>query len=376
MQKALVLLFMLVYLPLSGAVQPASAADCEFLLGFKTLYELIPDIVGECRGSQQYNPYNGDALQDTTGGLLVWRKADNFTAFTDGYRSWVNGPFGLQERLNQDRFEWEEQIAPCDISVSDVAFNEFIVDGNGTATSRGTIYNACERQFNLVVDIFASSREGLVIMDGESIFIRDLSPGETRTLTASVPNAISATWFSWKITDVSPSRQDPSCPDGETCFSLDPWLVSAVSELRRLTDGEWLMQMAEQESVQIIRGRTPEGVFGLYNSRTKTITISSDLDTYSSWVRAAILSHELQHAADDAAGQLAETSAGCYAAEDSAFRRMAQVWRDLWQDRLPLIGDVLHWELNEVATVVERDPNRFTASLVERYKRQCGQRDT
>jgi glucose/arabinose dehydrogenase len=25
----------------------------------------------------------------------VWRKADNFTAFTDGVRSWINGPFGI-----------------------------------------------------------------------------------------------------------------------------------------------------------------------------------------------------------------------------------------------------------------------------------------
>jgi len=26
--------------------------------------------------------------------VLVWRKADNRTAFTDGYRTWINGPRG------------------------------------------------------------------------------------------------------------------------------------------------------------------------------------------------------------------------------------------------------------------------------------------
>ena len=41
-----------------------------------------------------HNPQNGDGLQETTawhgkGGLMVWRKADNFTAFTDGYRTWI-----------------------------------------------------------------------------------------------------------------------------------------------------------------------------------------------------------------------------------------------------------------------------------------------
>ena len=50
---------------------------------------------------------NGDSLQHTTTGLLVWRKSDNWTAFTDGYRTWPNGPYGLQEHLNSQRFPWE-----------------------------------------------------------------------------------------------------------------------------------------------------------------------------------------------------------------------------------------------------------------------------
>jgi len=59
-----------------------------------------------------HNPENGDGLQHTVtpqGGtdLLVWRKADNWTAFTDGYHTWVNGPGGLEYRLNSQRFAWE-----------------------------------------------------------------------------------------------------------------------------------------------------------------------------------------------------------------------------------------------------------------------------
>ena len=52
-------------------------------------------------------PRHGDALQRTVNGLLVWRKADNWTAFTDGSQSWVNGPLGLQQRSNDQRFWWE-----------------------------------------------------------------------------------------------------------------------------------------------------------------------------------------------------------------------------------------------------------------------------
>ena len=38
---------------------------------------------------------------------MAWRKADNWTAFTDGYRTWINGPNGLVMRLNTERFVWE-----------------------------------------------------------------------------------------------------------------------------------------------------------------------------------------------------------------------------------------------------------------------------
>ena len=84
-----------------------AAAECQFVLGFATLRDLIGhEIVGECLENEHYEA-NGDSLQQTTGGLLVWRKADNWTAFTDGYRSWINGPNGLEQRLNTQRFKWE-----------------------------------------------------------------------------------------------------------------------------------------------------------------------------------------------------------------------------------------------------------------------------
>jgi hypothetical protein len=84
-----------------------AAAECQFVLGFKTLRDLIGhETVGECLEHEHYN-HVGDGVQQTTGGLLVWRKADNWTAFTDGYRSWINGPFGLEQRLNTELFPWE-----------------------------------------------------------------------------------------------------------------------------------------------------------------------------------------------------------------------------------------------------------------------------
>lgn len=100
------------------ASSPVRAADCQFVLGFKTLRDLIGhNIVGECLENEHLTP-NGDAVQRTTGGLLVWRKADNWTAFTDGARTWINGPYGLQQRLNWQRFPWEPDYAPGGVAVA------------------------------------------------------------------------------------------------------------------------------------------------------------------------------------------------------------------------------------------------------------------
>ncbi len=89
------------------APQPAPAPPCGFVLGFQTMYDRLSLKVGACLEPEQHNVVNGDAVQRTSGGLLVWRKADNWTAFTDGYQSWINGPNGLVKRLNTLRFPWE-----------------------------------------------------------------------------------------------------------------------------------------------------------------------------------------------------------------------------------------------------------------------------
>jgi hypothetical protein len=97
----------------AGRPAPAEAqpANCAFQLGFRTLHDMIPDVVGDCIENEWHNAENGDGLQRTTRGLMVWRKFDNWTAFTNGYMTWINGPVGLQARLNTERFPWEGTAA-------------------------------------------------------------------------------------------------------------------------------------------------------------------------------------------------------------------------------------------------------------------------
>jgi hypothetical protein len=87
--------------------QAANAQTCTFALGFATLHNQIPAIVGDCTDNVRYDGVTGDGLQGTTNGLLVWRKSDNLTAFTNGNQTWLDGPFGLETRLDAQRFFWE-----------------------------------------------------------------------------------------------------------------------------------------------------------------------------------------------------------------------------------------------------------------------------
>ena len=104
--RRLLLAFALALSFLAPAAQ-SQAAGCAFQLGFATVHDLMPAQVGDCVDDEGHNPDNGDGLQHTTKGLMVWRKADNWTAFTNGYWTWINGPDGLAKRLNTQRFSWE-----------------------------------------------------------------------------------------------------------------------------------------------------------------------------------------------------------------------------------------------------------------------------
>jgi hypothetical protein len=89
---------------------PAAAPEpeaCGFKLGFAELRDAVgAATVGDCL-EHEYFAANGDALQRTTNGVLVWRKSSNSAAFSNGHHSWVSGPRGPQRRLNHERLAWE-----------------------------------------------------------------------------------------------------------------------------------------------------------------------------------------------------------------------------------------------------------------------------
>ena len=91
-----------------GSVSAQAAP--QFQMGFAALAGLIPQVVGQPLSNEQFNPQTGQSLQPTSRGLMVWRKADNATAFTDGSTTWILGPLGLQQRPNTVLFAWERPL--------------------------------------------------------------------------------------------------------------------------------------------------------------------------------------------------------------------------------------------------------------------------
>ncbi|HEX6513051.1 MAG TPA: hypothetical protein VF157_12165 [Chloroflexota bacterium] len=115
MSRAHLWLFILALglLPGPATALAQSPRPCSFGGGFQALHDAATFDIGECRGDQVY-ANNGDASQATSRGLLVWRKADNWTGFIGASRTLVVTPSGLAQRPNADRFDWELGGATAD----------------------------------------------------------------------------------------------------------------------------------------------------------------------------------------------------------------------------------------------------------------------
>ncbi|MCL6647831.1 MAG: hypothetical protein K6U89_05810 [Chloroflexi bacterium] len=70
-------------------------AACQYVLGFAEFQGAIPTVVGQCAGPVVHNA-QGDGYQLTANGVLVWRKATNFTGFSDGSNIWYATPTGVR----------------------------------------------------------------------------------------------------------------------------------------------------------------------------------------------------------------------------------------------------------------------------------------
>jgi hypothetical protein len=96
----------------------AAPPNCDLSLGFATLHDVAPALVGACTDGPTYT-VDGDAQQRTTHGMLLWDKLGNRSEFTDGTFTWILGDWWIDhpqdpgikvelvKRRNDQRFSWE-----------------------------------------------------------------------------------------------------------------------------------------------------------------------------------------------------------------------------------------------------------------------------
>jgi hypothetical protein len=236
------------------------------------------------------------------------------------------------------------------------------------------VHNPCgeRRVFGLSL-VLSREREGQpVAVTGQAVW--EAAPDDRRTVTLP-GSAAGGTWARFLASSVPPgSSVPPACeavPGTSVCLETDPWLRGAVWALGELETGRRLLQAAAEAGVALVRARAPTGAIGFYHPSTRTIVIDVRMDAYSDWERAAVLAHELRHAADGAAGTLG-TGPACLRNEEEAFRAQADVWSTLWRHQLPRAQNPIQDELNGVVQLIERDPARFVQTLTRSYSHQCG----
>jgi hypothetical protein len=138
---------------------------------------------------------NGDGLQSTTRGLMVWRKSDNWTAFTDGFRTWINGPSGVQERLNTQRFPWEHD------GVQPVAFRSPSDSWLGRINYYRSLARVSPVAENGSLDAAATNHARYMVANGVVTHSEDPSNPRYTGSGAAAGEASDVSGFSWSVGD-------------------------------------------------------------------------------------------------------------------------------------------------------------------------------
>jgi hypothetical protein len=169
------------------------------------------------------------------------------------------------------------------------------------------------------------------------------------------------------------SVPDRSCFNigASRCLQADGSLVSALARLRQHEQGQALIKTAADNRVLITRGQTDSEALGVYSAADNTITIDSRLDEFSGWERAAVLAHELQLAADSAAGLDVTAGDGCLQGEANAFGTLAALWPNLWGGALPMARNGVQEDLNFIVATAGGNPSVVLPQLLARYRHSC-----
>lgn len=154
-----------------------------------------------------------------------------------------------------------------------------------------------------------------------------------------------------------------------------PW-ADAFQTLADLQSGADLLLTADRFGVTVKRAALPASIYGRYDSATRTVLVSEALDGASVRERAAVLAHELQHAADHASGLFSPTTvldgATCLDVEAPAYARMGRVWQESWGGAPPPGASTLTSALNTLGRWAEHGDAEVRRQLKALGANACG----
>lgn len=157
-----------------------------------------------------------------------------------------------------------------------------------------------------------------------------------------------------------------------TCLRTDPALGGAVAALQTTPVGTDLLRTAADANVSVRVGQVAPNAWAQYTPRTRIVLLSREISGFSAQGQAAVLAHELQHAADWAQiGSSVGTTQGCFDTEATAFRTQTAVWTAFYPRGLPRATNDLEQQLNNVSRSIQSNPDSFYRQLTQLYQREC-----
>lgn len=264
----------------------------------------------------------------------------------------------------------------CALSAEHVTTRKWEVDSAGSGTFTGQVRNLCPFAVGIDVDVDLRDSSGRSVAVARTARLMRLQPGATGQVSAgaSLPpgSGILTPTLSLSFHPSSDEATGSCLHLGtDVCLQVDPWLGGAVDALLLSETGRGLLLAAARSGTVIWRMDTPAGTEGVFRPGANLIMLDPRLDAASARERAAVLAHELRHAADFARGVDVIDASDCFQSEENAFRAESQAWLELWGGTLPQPFSPLQHELNMVARLATTNLRSLMAGVLSTYHEQC-----
>src|SRR5262249_7267814 len=161
----------------------------------------------------------------------------------------------------------------------------------------------CSLSLDVELEIWVTNASrSRIVATTATVWLVDFKPNETQRFSRSLSGLATDQSFLYFYRWYSHIRRDDNyfecVPALETtgCLLADHWLAGAISRLEQQDKGRWLLRVASEHHVTLVRGHTSIDSYGEFSPALNKVTLDLRIDDYSAWERAAVLAHELQHA--------------------------------------------------------------------------------